>query len=306
MVDEYQDTNQVQNAIFSAVSDGGRKLFQVGDVKQSIYRFRLADPTIFLGKYRSFPDGDEAAEGEPRRRVLSRNFRSRRQVLEGCNDLFRNIMSTEFGELDYTDDQALVPEGRFPESEHKELELDLLDLSFLGDQEEGEREDKNRLEARWAARRIRALLDQPLMVKEGDGERPLRPSDVMILLRSPGVVMHHYLRELSQAGVPWRADSGGDFFETTEVNVALALLQIVDNPRQDVPLIAALRSPLYGFDGDKLALLRAGSKSGDFYSAVVRAAQEGDGECRDFLEELEELRFGAGGHDLPPAHLAHL
>ena len=294
MVDEYQDTNQVQNAIFSAVSDGGRKLFQVGDVKQSIYRFRLADPTIFLGKYRSFPDGDEAAEGEPRRRVLSRNFRSRRQVLEGCNDLFRNIMSTEFGELDYTDDQALVPEGKFPESENKELELDLLDLSFLGDQEEGEREDKNRLEARWAARRIRALLDQPLMVKEGDGERPLRPSDVMILLRSPGVVMHHYLRELSQAGVPWRADSGGDFFETTEVNVALALLQIVDNPRQDVPLIAALRSPLYGFDGDKLALLRAGSKSGDFYSAVVRAAQEGDGECRDFLEELEELRFGAG------------
>ena len=294
MVDEYQDTNEVQNAIFTALSKDGTNLFLVGDVKQSIYRFRLADPTIFLKKYRSFPDGDEAAEGEPRRRVLSRNFRSRRQVLEGCNDLFRNIMSTEFGELDYTDDQALVPQGKFPESENKELELDLLDLSFLGDQEEGEREDKNRLEARWAARRIRALLDQPLMVKEGDGERPLRPSDVMILLRSPGVVMHHYLRELSQAGVPWKADSGGDFFETTEVNVALALLQIVDNPRQDVPLIAALRSPVYGFDGDKLALLRAGSKSGDFYSAVVRAAQEGDGECRDFLEELDELRFGAG------------
>ena len=138
------------------------------------------------------PDGDGAAEGEPRRRVLSRNFRSRRQVLEGCNDLFRNIMSTEFGELDYTGDQALVPEGKFPESEHKELELDLLDLSFLGDREEGEREDKNRLEARWAARRIRALLDQPLMVKEGDGERPLRPSDVMILLRSPGAVSLPY------------------------------------------------------------------------------------------------------------------
>ena len=294
MVDEYQDTNQVQNAIFTAVSDGGRKLFQVGDVKQSIYRFRLADPTIFLDKYRRFPDGDEAAKGEPRRRVLSRNFRSREQVLEGCNDLFRNIMSTEFGELDYTDDQALVPGAEFPGGEDKALELNLLDLSFLGDQEEGEREDKNRLEARWAARRIRALLDQPLMVKEGDGERPLRPSDVMILLRSPGVVLHHYLRELSQAGIPWRADSGGDFFETTEVNVALALLQIVDNPRQDVALIAALRSPVYGFDGDKLALLRAGSKTGDFYSAVVHAAQKGDRECQNFLAELEELRFGTG------------
>ncbi|MFQ9474072.1 MAG: UvrD-helicase domain-containing protein [Oscillospiraceae bacterium] len=89
MVDEYQDTNQVQNAIFTAVSDGGRTLFQVGDVKQSIYRFRLADPTIFLDKYRRFRDGEEAGAGEPRRRVLSRNFRSRPQVLEGCNDLFR-------------------------------------------------------------------------------------------------------------------------------------------------------------------------------------------------------------------------
>ena len=91
------------------------------------------------------------------------------------------------------------------------------------------------------------------MVKDGDGTRPLRPSDVMILLRSPGVVLHHYLRALSEEGIPWSADGGGDLFDTTEVNVALALLQIVDNPRQDVPLIAALRSPVFGFDGDKLA-----------------------------------------------------
>ena len=294
MVDEYQDTNQVQNTIFAAVSEGGRKLFQVGDVKQSIYRFRLADPTIFLEKYRRFSDGDRALDGEPRRRVLSQNFRSRAQVLLGCNDLFRNIMSVEFGELDYTDDQALVPGAKFPADEDKALELNLLDLSFLGEQEEGEREDKNRLEARWAVRRIRALLDKPMMVKEGDGQRPLRPSDVMILLRSPGVVMHHYLRALAEEGIPWRADGGGDFFESTEVNVAMALLQIVDNPRQDVPLIAALRSPVYGFDGDKLALLRAESKDGDFYSAVVRAAQAGDRECQGFLRELEELRFRAG------------
>ena len=293
MVDEYQDTNQVQNAIFTAVSDGGRTLFQVGDVKQSIYRFRLADPTIFLDKYRRFQDGEEAGAGEPRRRVLSRNFRSRSQVLEGCNDLFRAVMSRDFGEVDYTDDQALVPGAAFPPGEDDALELDVLDLSFLGEQEEGEREDKNRLEARWAARRIRALLDQPLMVKDGDGTRPLRPSDVMILLRSPGVVLHHYLRALSEEGIPWSADGGGDLFDTTEVNVALALLQIVDNPRQDVPLIAALRSPVFGFDGDKLAFLRAGAK-GDFYTAVSEAAGRGDQACRDFLTELEELRFGAG------------
>ncbi len=296
LVDEYQDTNAVQNAIFNAISGGGLNLFQVGDVKQSIYRFRLADPSIFLDKYRRFSGGDQAVEGQPRKRTLSQNFRSRPQVLEGCNDLFRSIMSTEFGELDYTDDQALVPGKEFPENGGPfgsyALELDVLDLSFLGGQE-GEKADKNLLEARFAARRIRALLDDPLMVEEGGALRPLRPSDVMILLRSPGPVLPHYLRALSEEGIPWTAGGGEDFFETTEVNVALALLQIVDNPRQDVPLIAALRSPVYGFSGDKLALLRAGGK-GDFYSALVHAAENGDGDCRDFLGSLEELRFGAG------------
>ena len=165
------------------------------------YRFRLADPTIFLDKYRRFVPGDEAKKGEPRKQVLSRNFRSRPQVLEGCNDLFRNIMSTQLGELDYTDDQALVPGAEFPESGDYALELNALDLSYLGDQE-GEKEDKNRLEARFVARRIRALLEEPLMVKEGDGVRPLRPSDVMILLRSPGVVLHHYIRALGEEGIP--------------------------------------------------------------------------------------------------------
>jgi len=292
MVDEYQDTNRVQNAIFDAVSNGGRTLFQVGDVKQSIYRFRLADPTIFLDKYRRFADGEEAEEGQPRRRVLSRNFRSRPQVLEGCNDLFRNIMSRQFGELDYTDDQALVPGASFPEGADYALELDALDLSFLGDQE-GEKENKDQLEARFAARRIRDLLKQPLMLADGEGTRPVRPSDVMILLRSPGSVLHHYIRALGEEGIPWVADGGSDFFGSTEVNVALSILQIVDNPRQDVALIAALRSPVYGFSGDKLALLRAGAE-GDFYTAVTHAAQEGDEECRAFLAELADLRFGAG------------
>ena len=297
LVDEYQDTNQVQNAIFNAISAGGRKLFQVGDVKQSIYRFRLADPTIFLDKYRRFPEGGEAEEGQPRKRSLSQNFRSRPQVLEGCNDLFRSIMSTEFGELDYTADQALVPGKSFLKTEDEgeapyALELDMIDLSFLGEQE-GEKDSKDLLEARFAARRIRALLEQPLMIEEGEGLRPLRPSDVMILLRSPGPVLHHYLQALDEEGIPWTAGGGGDFFDTTEVNVALAILQIVDNPRQDVALIAALRSPVYGFTGDKLALLRAES-GGDFYTAVVHAAEQGDRECSSFLENLEELRFGAG------------
>lgn len=292
MVDEYQDTNQVQNAIFFALSNRGQTLFQVGDVKQSIYRFRLADPTIFLDKYRRFPDGDVAQSGEPHRRVLSRNFRSRPQVLLGCNDLFRNIMSEEFGEIDYTEDQALVPGAHFPEGEGYDLELDALDLSFLGEQE-GEKDNKDLLEARFAARRIRQLLTEPLLVTEGEGQRPIRPADIMILLRSPGTVLHHYLRALEEEGIPWEADGGEDFFDSTEVNVALSILRVVDNPRQDVALISALRSPVYGFTADQLALLRAEGE-GDFYSAVEAGAKRGDKACQDFLGQLKELRFGAG------------
>lgn len=128
---------------------------------------------------------------------------------------------------------------------------------------------------------------------------------MLLLLRSPGAVLHHYIRALNEAGLPWSAEGGEDFFASTEINVALSLLQIVDNPRQDVALIAALRSPVYGFSGDQLALLRAEGE-GDFYSAVVQAAGRGNQACRDFLTELEELRFGAGDRTWPPADLAHL
>ena len=131
---------------------------------------------------------------------------------------------------------------------------------------------------------------------ENGGQRPVLPSDFMLLLRSPGPVLHHYIRALGELDIPWSAEGAGDIFETTEVNVALAILQIVDNPRQDVPLLAALRSPVYGFSGDKLALLRADS-GGDFYTALTHAAGAGDEQCKKFLEELEALRFGAGDRD---------
>ncbi len=297
MVDEYQDTNAVQNAIFSALSRRGENLFLVGDVKQSIYRFRLADPSIFLEKYRTFRPCGEAAEGEPRRVLLSQNFRSRPQVLEGVNDLFRAVMSTQFGEMDYGPDEALYPGASFPEPEgdprRYALELDALDLS--GGEAEGEQPARDLQEARFAAGRIAALLGEgfPVSNREG-GQRPLRPADVVILLRSPGTVLHHYARALGERDIPWEAEGGGDFFAATEIAVALALLRIVDNPRQDVPLIAALRSPVYAFSADRLAQLRAAAGEGDFYAAVERAAREGEADCAAFLSELEGLRFGAG------------
>ncbi len=185
MVDEYQDTNEVQNAIFSALSKDGTNLFMVGDVKQSIYRFRLADPTIFLGKYRSFKPYTEAGEGEERRVILSRNFRSRPEVLEGCNDLFRAVMSVPFGEMEYSDDQALYPGAPFQPDSTYCVELDALDGDIDGE-EGAEKVSRDLLEARFAAHRIRDLLDQNFPVSDGEGgTRPVRPSDIVICSALP-------------------------------------------------------------------------------------------------------------------------
>lgn len=300
MVDEYQDTNAVQNAIFSALSREGKNLFMVGDVKQSIYRFRLADPTIFLEKYRAFCPWTEAEEGEPRRILLSRNFRSRAQVLEGANFIFRSIMSMEFGEMDYTRDEALYPGADYSPGEEYAVELDALDLSGGGEDEE-EREEKparDLLEARFLARRIRELADGGFPVSDGaGGTREAKYADMVILLRSPNSVLHHYARALGEQNIPWEAEGGQDFFGTTEVSVALSLLRIADNPRQDVPLISALRSPVYAFSADRLAGLRAAAPEGDFYSALTLGAERGEEDCRAFLAELEELRFRAVDQD---------
>ena len=286
MVDEYQDTNEVQNAIFAALSTGGR-LFMVGDVKQSIYRFRLAEPGIFLDKLERFAPADRSRPGEGRKVLLSDNFRSRPEVLSGVNFIFRNVMSRAAGELDYDEDAALrlgradlAPDPRYG------VELDCVDLSALpeGDGEE-EKADKDLIAARAAARRIREVLDSGLPI----GERRVRAEDIVLLLRSPGPVLRHYAAALEEQGLPWSAEGGREFFGTTEISVAMALLQVVDNPRQDVALLAALRSPLFGFGPDRLARLR-GAGEGTVYDCLRAGADRGEEDCASFLALLGELR----------------
>ncbi len=285
MVDEYQDTNAVQNAIFGALSTGDN-LFMVGDVKQSIYRFRLAEPGIFLKKLVEYPGADQAGPGEGRRILLSDNFRSRPEVLDGANFVFRNIMTRAAGELDYTEDAALRP-GRLdlPPDGRYCVELNCVDLSTLAGGGEEEKTDKDLVTARAAARRIRALLDGGLPV----GDRPVRAEDIVILLRSPGPVLRHYAAALDELSIPWSAEGGHEFFGTTEISVAIALLQVLDNPRQDVALLAALRSPLFRFSPDRLACLRAGTE-GTVYDCLAAGADRGEADCLSFLALLSELR----------------
>lgn len=296
LVDEYQDTNEVQNAIFRAVSRDGRNIFTVGDVKQSIYRFRLADPTIFLEKYERFKPWEEAEEGEERKILLSKNFRSRREILDAANFIFANILSPEMGEMAYGEDEALhFGAAYYPERRDCQTEFHL--ISARQRSAENDRPVKKlTAEARFVAARIRRLLDEGYPVTEEDGTfRPCRPEDIVILMRSPGSRLAAFAQALAERDVPCSFDESEDFFETMEVSVMVALLSLVDNPRQDVPLIAVLRSPLFGFTPDRLAEIRGGVREGDFYDAVKA---DGGADCAAFLETLAALRQAAWDMDV--------
>ncbi|MGI6498288.1 MAG: helicase-exonuclease AddAB subunit AddA [Oscillospiraceae bacterium] len=293
LVDEYQDVNGVQDAIFYAVSREGENLFFVGDVKQSVYRFRLADPTLFLEKYQLFSPYEKAEQGESRRIVLSQNFRSRKEVLDATNFLFVHIMSTSFGEMEYTETEMLYPGAAFPEGEHCRVELRVLEQASEEPEDEPEEEKPGRAEgeANAVAERANALLKEsfPVFDRETGRTRPITPDDIVILLRSPGTVLRHYTKALAQRGIPFVTEGGGAFLSTVEIEVMVSFLEILDNPRQDIPLISVLRSPLFGFSEDRLAQIRLQTAKGDFYEALQAAGEEME-DCRAFLDALSEMR----------------
>lgn len=284
MVDEYQDVSEVQDAIFRAVSRDGQNLFMVGDVKQAIYRFRLADPAIFLSKYSSYADADKAAPGEPRRIFLRENFRSRAEVIDGANHVFSACMSTKLGETEYDENARLICgapcEGTVPPPE-----LVLIESRGDGD----ETPDRVRTEAEAAAEKMAALMASGMEVTDRGRRRPLRWGDIAILLRSANTAGTEYRKALSRRGIPCQSGQGGGFFSSIEISCVMSMLAVVDNPHQDVPLIALLRSPAFGFTPDELSAIRARDRESDYYAALLKAA-ESDERCADFLEKLRALR----------------
>jgi ATP-dependent helicase/nuclease subunit A len=293
MVDEYQDCSGVQEIIFNSITKNGSNIFMVGDVKQSIYRFRLADPTIFLSKYKSYKDDFEASENEGRRILLSMNFRSRAGILSAVNFIFKNIMSVSFGEMEYTEREFLYPGREEDGSLEPAVELDILDMSTIETEEDEESPVKAELEAIFVAERIDELVGGGLCIPDGQGgARPVSYGDFVILLRSVKDKAGVYAGALADRNIPSGMAGGEDFFEAQEIAVMISLLEIIDNPMQDIPLIAVLRSPVYGFTPDELARIRLADKSAGFYTSLVKAA-ETDAKCRSFLEELKAFRSAA-------------
>ena len=283
MVDEYQDVNRVQDDIFRALSKNGENLFMVGDVKQSIYRFRLADPLIFTEKYEKYSFLTDAGETEPIKIMLQENFRSRQEVIDGINSVFTACMSKKLGEIDY-DENALLRCGGVYDDSGCAPELILIDVK--GD--EDDLRDKTEKEAAVVAEKIRELMASGMTVSG----RALGYGDIALLMRSANSVGEVYRRELIVRGIPVAAGQGGSFFASTEIASLMSLLAIIDNPHQDVALIAVLRSSAFGFTADELTEMRLADREGDFYTALKKAAETNE-KCAAFLETLGKLRSRA-------------
>ncbi|MFI3312383.1 MAG: helicase-exonuclease AddAB subunit AddA [Eubacteriales bacterium] len=278
LVDEYQDSNEIQDSIFHAISKNGENRFMVGDVKQSIYRFRLADPNIFLKKYHSYAQRDDESDKAPRKILLSENFRSRKEILSAVNHVFSTVMSTQVGDLDYTDEEALRAGATFPEPERPAVELHtMVPLNT---------EDKNwtkvETEAAFVAGRIATMIQSETV----DGEK-IQPKDIVILLRSVSSTAPVYMAALAKLGIPSQSERGDSILDSQEVAILVSLLEIIDNPHRDVALVTALSSPLFGFTADDLATIRSGLPRGDFYEALV--AESGE-KATAFLNQLSQWR----------------
>lgn len=281
LMDEYQDTNSLQEAIFSLIKRGR---FMVGDMKQSIYRFRKSDPFIFKHKDKLYSKNPDVGT----RIMLSDNFRSRPQVLRSINQIFNKIMHEDTGEIDYDESQSLNWGNKSYENSDDESYFSELYVLEGVDSEE-ESESNTRYEARFIASKIREMLDQKFMVSGKEGLRPVTPEDFAIILSSVKYVGDIYVEELKKAGIDAVSESTG-YFDKTEVVLMLSVLKIIDNPLQDIPLVTVMRSPIFGFTEDELSLIRMDFK-GYFFDAVKRTKSGELGKkCEDFCEKLTRWR----------------
>jgi len=291
LMDEYQDTNGLQEEIFRHISRGDN-LFMVGDMKQSIYRFRRSDPMIFKEKndtYQLLENSDN------RKIVLAMNFRSRKEVLDSVNAVFESIMSEAAGDINYDDEQKLNNGNK----SYKDMngqncngyisECYVLEAQTDADDEESI--DKMEVEASFVARKIAELKKNGFMVRDGDEYRKIRNKDITILMSSHKYAADVYISALNKEGIDCFAESKG-YFEKNEVRMILSLIKIIQNPYQDIPLLGVLRSPVGGFDDNELVKIRKEAKG--YIFGALRAYSKKDDElalkCREFIKKLNRWR----------------
>ncbi len=290
MIDEYQDSNQVQEEIMCAISrraEGGYNMFMVGDVKQSIYRFRQARPELFMEKYASFSMEDNVQQ----RIDLHKNFRSRSEVIDFCNDMFYKIMSPDLGGVAYDEEAALYCGASYGENPGMETELLLLDEKeeLLSDQNDL---SKRQIEAHLVATKIKKLMESTSVTDKKTGElRPLRYSDIVILFRSLKDWGTDFVQVLAGHGIPAHVESQTGYFSAVEVQTVLSMLRVLDNPYQDIPMAAVLHSPMAGLDEEELAQIRVSDTTVPFSAAALACMKDAkEGPLAEFYQVYRSLR----------------
>lgn len=304
MIDEYQDSNEVQETLLCSISReerGENNIFMVGDVKQSIYRFRLARPELFMKKYDSY----SLEESTTQRIDLHKNFRSREEVLTCTNDIFYKIMARSLGNVEYDAEAALYPGASYPVS------ADFIPEILLADSndellEDTELTDKKTLEAKIVAEEIKHLMKtQPVTDKAAGTLRAARYSDIVILLRSLSGWADSLVEVLNGNGIPAHTVSSTGYFSTVEVQTVLSMLRLLDNPRQDIPMAAVLRSPMAGLTDEELAVLRLEDGSVPFHEAVLELAEglyEEDGQ-KEISDSEADRKQGRNADEKTENHI---
>ena len=326
MIDEYQDSNEVQETLLCSISReerGENNIFMVGDVKQSIYRFRLARPELFMKKYDSY----SLEESTTQRIDLHKNFRSREEVLTCTNDIFYKIMARSLGNVEYDAEAALYPGASYPAmpvQENPAGEKAAEDEKVSGKQingftpeilladsndellEDTDFSDKKTLEAKMVAEKIRHLMKTQPVTDKATGElRMARYSDIVILLRSLSGWADSLVEVLNGNGIPAHTVSSTGYFSTVEVQTVLSMLRLLDNPRQDIPMAAVLRSPMAGLTDEELAVLRLEDGSVPFHEAVLELAEglyEEDGQ-KEISNPEADQKQGKNADEKPENHI---
>lgn len=326
MIDEYQDSNEVQETLLRSISReerGENNIFMVGDVKQSIYRFRLARPELFMKKYDSY----SLEESTTQRIDLHKNFRSREEVLTCTNDIFYKIMARSLGNVEYDAEAALYPGASYPAmpvQENPAGEKAAEDEKVSGKQingftpeilladsndellEDTDFSDKKTLEAKMVAEKIRHLMKTQPVTDKSTGElRAARYSDIVILLRSLSGWADSLVEVLNGNGIPAHTVSSTGYFSTVEVQTVLSMLRLLDNPRQDIPMAAVLRSPMAGLTDEELAVLRLEDGSVPFHEAVLELAEglyEEDGQ-KEISDSEADRKQGRNADEKTENHI---
>ena len=280
LIDEYQDTNEAQDLIYSLLSNGNNR-FMVGDIKQSIYRFRLAMPHIFIKKRNDYLPY-EGENGGSRKIIFDKNFRSKKGVCDYVNFLFSAIMSEKTGEIDYNEEEYLNYGADYNDNGVACAQLKILN-GVKG-------ENTDLLEAQYISETINEKIAKKELIRDGGVYRPIRYGDFAILLRSMKNHAPVYNEVLTANGIPVVCDNAENMFDCAEIKILTSLLRVIDNPAQDIPLLSVMSSPLYGFTPDELSEIRISGRSGmDLYACVLNSKSDKAERMLSELEMLSEL-----------------